>query len=141
MLNDRIVYYQGRLGLLCPASGKGRKDGFVFKPCDAKYYNSGSDPLVDFNYVEETDFDIQCYYLRKTFVWGKIINIYTIGDYQIIEYISDKDETLFHIYINFSDTNWSVRTLDQALVAAIAYKQEGPNSSAHRYFFKMLDMV
>lgn len=142
MLNKNIVKYEGKLGILREATGsKDRKGCFVFQACDRDHYNSASDPLIDGVKVVDTTEEEQIQYLKRTFVWGKIEDVHTVGDYQIIEYTSKSDKRRsFHVYLNFRDTNVSYSSLDEALAGAIAYKYEGPNSRAAMYFVRMLDM-
>lgn len=84
------------------------------------------------------------------FTWGEIVTLHKIGPYTIAEYkcwqrvdclikrgiVSDK--TLFHIWIDGRDCGQSWPTLDSAIVAAIAYRAEGPNSQAAHYFMRMV---
>lgn len=84
----------------------------------------------------------------RQFAWGPIDAIHTIGEYQIAEYREDQSNhsasqpwcwerhgrTLFHPWIAGRDMHASFLTLDSALVGAIAYKREGPNGRAARYF-------
>lgn len=83
------------------------------------------------------------------YTWGKLVKIHEIGEYKVVEYFSYKyennhrtdgyEETAsFHPYINDQDTNNSYESLDAALVGVIAYKQDGPNSQAARFFMKMI---
>lgn len=84
----------------------------------------------------------------RKFPWGPITRIYEIGPYQILEYKSDRSNlwpqtqaavnehgrSRFHPYIDGKDTCQSYRTLDSALVGAVAYRRAGPNSQAARHF-------
>ncbi len=88
--------------------------------------------------------------IKKKFVWGPIVDIHEIGDYQIIEYNPqifnkctgtgkyDYNRTQFHPYINYNDTSHSYKTLDEALIGTIALKHDGLNSQAAYYFYKMI---
>jgi len=85
----------------------------------------------------------------KDFPWGKIVKIHEIGEYMILEYhpritvgcvvTNDlTDATEFHPYINGKDTNTSYKSLDHAMVGAIAIKHEGGNTRADVYFCRMI---
>ena len=139
-MRDTIVRYKGDLGRIYPATGEGRKGEYVFKPYNKKRYNSATDDLVDQSLIEQVSDEDAILYLVKTFSWGIVLTTHVIGDYQIIEYINDDKERGFHIYVNFSDTNWSTDTLDKALVAAISYKYDGCNTQAHCFISRMLSL-
>lgn len=86
----------------------------------------------------------------RRFVWGPITFVHEVGPYQIVEYrrdmsnagmvsmYADHGTTYFHPYIDGKDTSHSYRSLDAALVGAIAYRAEGPNGSAGEYFMRMI---
>jgi len=85
--------------------------------------------------------------LIEPYRWGKIKEIHEIGEYLIVEYwgfiyensSATKEynkHSIFHPYVNCTDTNRSLNTLDEALAFCIAYKAEGPNTRAHQYFIK-----
>lgn len=83
---------------------------------------------------------------RINFTWGKIIDVHIIGEYAFVEYhpwILDgcivktgqpSKEIQFHPYILGKDLSHSFNTLDEALAFCIAYKYDGCNTKAHRYF-------
>jgi len=85
----------------------------------------------------------------RTFPWGPIDAVHRIGNFQIVEYRSDKSnstqseywhehgETMFHPYINWKDTNRSYTSLESALVGAVGVVREGPNGRAAEYFDRM----
>lgn len=75
------------------------------------------------------------------FVWGNILKIHTINEFDIIEY-QDKDNNciMFHPYINGKDTNRACETLDIALLMAIGIKYEGRDSKFAFYANKMLNI-
>lgn len=91
----------------------------------------------------------------RKFTWGPIDAIHQVGPYTIVEYRRDNsnttsadpdglaashDQTHFHPYIDGKDTAQSFLSLDQALIGAIAYRHEGPNTRAPGYIYSMLDM-
>lgn len=68
---------------------------------------------------------------------GRIQNLYRILDYIIVEY-QDEIKTYFAVYVNKKLTNELYDTIEEAMVGAVAYKYEGPQSQALKYFFKMV---
>ena len=84
------------------------------------------------------------------FTWGEVIAIHAIGEYSIVEYHPWKDtssrvevgapsdEISFHIWIGNRDCCRSFSTLESAIVGAIAYKFDGPNTQADRFFIKAI---
>ena len=79
--------------------------------------------------------------IEKEFIWGNVIKIHCIGEYQIVEYIDKRDKKIYyHGYINYSDTNCSYLSLDSALIGCIGYKHEGGNGKAAMYFEKMIGL-
>lgn len=112
------------------------------------HYNLGRKTGKDAFYVDPNDLSeeerIQA--IKGAFVWGKVVKVHTVGEYQIAEYISkssvkdpEAGETEFHGYIGWSDEHVSFYSLDEALVGLVARKYEGCNSRAADYFFRMLD--
>jgi hypothetical protein len=86
----------------------------------------------------------------KRFPWGPIDAVHVMGPYAIVEYRNDASgntfqrevwaehgQTRFHPYIDGRDTSCSYRSLDSALVGAVAYRREGPNGRAAFYFDRM----
>jgi len=65
----------------------------------------------------------------ERFVWGKITERHIVGPYEIVEHIQKHDgHTGFHVYVNSKDTNRNYRTLDEALLGAIAFRNlSNPN--------------
>ena len=88
------------------------------------------------------------------YVWGEVTYVHRVGEYAILEYISDfgKDvgKVYFHPFIwteqwhneefYWSDKSTSYRSLDSALIGAIARKIDGTNSQAAEYFGKMIGL-
>jgi hypothetical protein len=90
------------------------------------------------------------------FTWGTVIAIYTVGPYDIVEYhpwkrnersrnvlTGDPDlgKTEFHVYVEGKSTSHGFASLDGALAGAIAYRVEGPNHAADRYFIRALHSI
>jgi hypothetical protein len=86
----------------------------------------------------------------KRFTWGKIISIMEIGPYSIASYhprnvegcvvlqTINKDKVQFHAWIDGKDCSESFESLDAALAGCIAYKIEGSNHRADRYFIQSM---
>jgi len=63
----------------------------------------------------------------KSFPWGKVTQVHTIGTHEITEYIvadaySDRGETCFHLE---GDYGVSFEALDEAILASICMKHSG----------------
>lgn len=73
-----------------------------------------------------------------------IMKVHEIGDISIVESVDFNDgqvqETSFHAYAKGEDSMCAYDSLDAALVAALAFKYEGHNSQAAKYFFRMVGM-
>lgn len=103
-------------------------------------------------YVDSNDFSIDQLkkLLASCFIWGPVLDIHTIGEYQIVEYNPPVfkncqatgeyklEETNYSVYKNWTSLNVSEPTLDGALIIAIAQKHDGLNSKAGFYFKKMI---
>ena len=93
----------------------------------------------------------------KYYVWGNVTIVHRIGDYAVIEYISnrgnDEGQTFFHPALwtdefkqhhnnafYWQDTNHSYHSLEAAIIGVIAYKFDGLNSQAAGYFCKMIGL-
>lgn len=91
----------------------------------------------------------------RPFVWGDISETHRVGPYAIVEYIPNrpanakdgwKPRVSFHYYVDGKDTNHSAGSLDAALVACVAFRQEALhrgssaalNSRAAVYFMRMV---
>lgn len=86
----------------------------------------------------------------KRFVWGRIIEVHSIGPYEIVEFRPGPikgpalDENLreFHVFIAGKDASVAAPTLDLALLLAIAYvASAGNDPSAARYAARALGML
>lgn len=70
----------------------------------------------------------------EAFTWGRIQEIYHIGDYDIVRYLPRADEKFsFHCWVKGRDTNHTFSSLDEALIFCIAYKHEGANTHSHTF--------
>ena len=136
----RIVKLEdGTLGtiLIGPSYEKTKRKELFYPLNYGHYYETDLALLDTLTYTEATEEDyIQ--YITESFVWGPIIKVHTIAEYQIIEYEQD-GITLFHPYINYNDTSTSYEALDRALTGAICEKFEGGNGRADIYLWMILD--
>lgn len=89
------------------------------------------------------------------FPWGPIVGIHKIGDIAVVEYLrdcsnltsahiesyDDHGKTFYSAYLRREDGTYrnirSYRSLDSALVGAIAVKRDGDNTRADVYFDRM----
>ena len=77
---------------------------------------------------------------RGSYWLGPVQKIHEIGEYAFVEYLDRvfEEETFYSIFINGESISRTAPSLDKAIVVAIAYKHEGPNSQAATYFMKMI---
>ena len=69
----------------------------------------------------------------EKFVWGKIVEEWEIGPYHIAKYHPnnletrdvDRDRVEYHVWVDGQDTHSGTRTLEGALLLAIATKSLG----------------
>ena len=80
----------------------------------------------------------------KDFGWlGQVTRVVEFFEYTIVEYfvreLNTKNitkEKNYGVYVNSEKTSQSFDTYDEAISFAIAYKYDGINTQAHRYFIK-----
>ena len=134
----RIVKLEnGTLGKVLIGSHEDMLRKELFYPVNyGRYYERNLPLLENITYTEATEKDY-IEYIETTFVWGEVIKIHSVGEYQIIEYIKEEEKS-FHPYINYNDTSMSYESLDQALTGVICEKIEGGNGKANKYLWKML---
>lgn len=77
---------------------------------------------------------------QKAFPWGTIVQDHRYGDFLIREYLDKENGTLFHVYIDGGkqDTNTSVPSLEEGILAAFGEKYGGQNSQFASFAKKML---
>lgn len=68
-----------------------------------------------------------------------VMQAHEINDYQFIETVANGKQS-FHVYVNGKRSGHAERTLDKALIVAIAYLYDGQNSQAAQYFARMIGM-
>ena len=135
MKENDIVIYKGQIGRIVTSDKK-----FKFKPCiiTGNCYYSDLDTVTDDD-VQETTHEEKIEYLKAVFVWGDVINVHCIGEYQIIE-AEYNGEVDYYGYIDYNDTRFSYKSLDEALIGIISIKYEGRETTAPYYFAKMIGM-
>jgi hypothetical protein len=108
---------------------------------------TGARPPVD----EQADVDRRSGYVPpdgRPFSWGEVLAVHTIAEYTIVEYTpvrsgnvspADHDPSpMFHCYIGDRDTSHTHDRLDLALAHCIAFKYDGLNTRADRYFARAI---
>jgi hypothetical protein len=91
------------------------------------------------------------------YVWGEVIRGHEVGPYRILEihphaFINgqargiDREATAFHLFVMDDagvtvDACNSFQSLDAALAGGIAYRAEGCNHRADRYFIEALESI
>jgi transcriptional regulator with XRE-family HTH domain len=84
-----------------------------------------------------------------SFPWGPIDRVINFERYTFVQYrfdkssmassdYSDHGSTFYQAYVDGRNTSHSFSTLDEAVVFAVAYRAEGPNTQAATYFMKMI---
>lgn len=135
-----IVVYNGTVGKVVTDTTKKDETSFRFLPCKyGSYYPADLEEITEENTREATH-EEKVMLISKEYVWGRVIKVHCIGDYQIIEAVDKKGEVHWHSYIDYDDTCTSYKSLDSALVGCIAIKHDGVNSRAAMYFCKMIDL-
>lgn len=84
------------------------------------------------------------------YTWGEVITIHEIGEYAIVEAYGhefvnccstgriDYSTKEYHCYVEGNAIGQSADSMDAALAQCIAYKHDGCNSQAARFFMKMI---
>lgn len=88
------------------------------------------------------------------FSWGPVVNTFEVGSYLVLEYHPmifergigtgkhEPKKTEFASYVmknrNWQDTHTGHDTLEGALAHAIAYRFDGENTRADRYFLRSI---
>jgi hypothetical protein len=134
MRKPNIVRYNGQLG-------ETLNDGDIlrFLPVEKTSYSlSLLDAVTESDITEASEAD-KIAFIKTRFVWGRIVKVHTVGEYQIIEYVDrHSNKNRFSGYINYDDLCRSYESLDAALAGVIAIKYEGLNGKADRYFMTVL---
>jgi len=85
------------------------------------------------------------------FTWGEVVEIISMKNYSFVVYhpwksnecnvyMHDPDYTRFQYngYIDGKSISRGWNSLEAAMVGIVAYKLDGPNTKADRYFMKMI---
>jgi hypothetical protein len=77
----------------------------------------------------------------KEFPWGQVLQIHSIGDFDIVEYIStDNGNVYYSVYVDGTDGIGYADTLDEAILTALGYKYLDCNNQFASFARKMLEM-
>jgi hypothetical protein len=138
-----IIKFNGKLGEVVTDD----KNNFLFHPAGFGSYYYNQLQVITEGDITETTQEEKIEYLKQEFVWGEIINTYIIGEYVIFEFIESytlknegKEVRHFHAYINYKDISISYNSLDYCLIGTIAYKYDGANSQAAKFFERMINL-
>ena len=131
--ND-IVKFNGELGRVITYGNE-----FKFHPMNYGTYFPQELETITEKTVKLTSFEEKIEFITKTFTWGRVVDVHTIGEYQFVAYIRDRN-VLFSSFINFNSICHSEDSLDKALIGVIAHKVDGCNSRAAEYFTKMIGL-
>lgn len=143
--NKEIVVYKGEIGEVLKY-----KDEKNFRFASLKNKPSWQKekelfPIIIPDEIREANKKEMDQWLISETRWlGQPMTVHKIGDYQIVEYENrDNDgkltgEHCFTTYLNYKSCGYSYCSLDEAIVGCIAYKYEGKNGGADRYFMKMI---
>lgn len=137
MKSGDIVIYQNRIGTV--VTDFENHEIYRFLPCNYGTYSTSRLNVITEDDVREATHEEKLYFIRREYPWGEVIKIHCIGEYQIVEARKD-NETHWHGYIKYKDTNTAYSSLDEALVGCIGYKFEGGNGKAAMYFTRMIGM-
>lgn len=129
---SQIVVFNNKVGRVLTDGDK-----FRFLPAGYGRYYTSELPEITENIVIPATTEDKFRFITENFVWGKVIKIHTISDFQIIE--ADREGvTYFHVYIDFNDTNNSADTIDEAIITALVRKYDGINSQAACFISRIL---
>lgn len=85
----------------------------------------------------------------KKFPWGKIIETHTVGNIQIVESHPLEAAVVPHaktsgndftVYVDGAPTGYGSKSLDGALLLALAHKYDGRNSQAAHWMAKLIGL-
>ncbi|MFJ6019761.1 hypothetical protein ACIQFP_10470 [Nocardiopsis alba] len=68
---------------------------------------------------------------------GQVEAVHEISGITVVEY-DDGNESLFHVFVDGTDTKMFLASLDAALVHGIAYRYDGSGTEADMYFMRMI---
>ena len=135
-MRTKIIRYKGQLGTI--VSDYYNREIEKFLPMNYGQYYSNRLETIENQFITKASTVDKIKFITQTFVWGEVVQIHIIGEYQIIEYIKEDGKSGFHPYINFNDISHSYNTLDESLIGVISYKYDGCNSQASLFFNRMI---
>ena len=121
------------IGIIISNYGK-----LYFRPVGLRHYTIDILELASESDLREATIEEKVIFIRSEFVWGNIISVHLIDDYQVIEFNDRDDVKRYQPYVDFKDTHCSYESLEEAIVGAISYKYDGCNSRADIYFWRMV---
>ena len=137
-MSIEIIKYKGQVGTVTRDSNTGSQR---FLPAGHGHYSLSELENIELELVETATERDKLNYIITEFSQGGIIGIHSIGEYQVIEYLSKmNDKVMFTTYLYYARTAHSYYSLDEALIGCITYKQEGANSQACEYICKMIGL-
>ena len=76
------------------------------------------------------------------YLLGRVIKIHNMSNFDIVEYVNDDDEVMFHVYVDRKNYNISFNSIDKALLYAICAKYEHSTSwdNASGYICNMIGL-
>ena len=88
---------------------------------------------------------VEVFGTQLAFPYGKIEHVHTIGKYTIVQYLDHTRRRVFRAYVEtlmiFCVSGVVFDSLDAALIAAVAFNQEGVSISAALYFMRMVNTL
>lgn len=88
--------------------------------------------------VKEDEQLIEVFGMRVDFVSGPVERVYSLGEYTIVAFSAQDGSTTFRAYVKTEMVDTDFPTLETALVGAVAFKYDGPDSKAPMYFMRMV---
>jgi len=93
----------------------------------------------------ETTTDLDKLKKGAKFTWGEVRSIHEVRDYGAVEYQAPESREgggiYYTSYLNGQALGHSFLTLEEALLDAIVFKQEGLNSQAGMYFCRSIGII
>ena len=135
MKSGDIVIYKNEVGTV--VTDYNNRNVMRFLPCNYGTYSTSRLNAITVDDIREATHEEKLDLIRREYQWGKVVKIHCVGEYQVVEATKD-NETHWHGYINYEDTNTGYCSLESALVGCIGRKYEGGNGKAAMYFCKMI---
>lgn len=108
---------------------------FVPSEADFSKYEEGLDK-------DSPTVELQALRHGAKFVWGEIQGWVFAGPYTLAYYLDKHDQKpMWYIWVDEQPTAHVALSIEGALSEAMAYKHDGPNSQASRFFMRMLGLL